>query len=78
MNVRKQVDYSAMFAALDNLMATDLPQVELYCEIGRLVSGRTEKGAAVAVSEYLSSTYSDVSGFSPPEPAPDARVLPHL
>ena len=44
MNVRKPVDYSAMFAVLDTLMATDLPQMELHCEIGRLVSGRTEKG----------------------------------
>ena len=40
MNVRKPIDYSTMFAALDALMAADLPQMELYCEIGRLVSGR--------------------------------------
>ena len=65
MNVRKPVDYSAMFAALDTLMAADLPQMELYCEIGRLVSGRTEKGAAVAAAEYLCDAYPDVSGFSP-------------
>ena len=50
MNVRKPVDYSAMFAALDTLMTADLPQMELYCEIGRLVSGRPEKGAAVAAA----------------------------
>ena len=65
MNVRKPVDYSAMFAALDTLMAADLPQMELYCEIGRLVSGRPEKGAAVAAAEYLCSAYPDASGFSP-------------
>ena len=65
MNVRKPVDYSAMFAVLDTLMATDLPQMELYCEIGRLVSGRTEKGAAVAAAEYLCVAYPDASGFSP-------------
>ncbi len=53
MNVRKPVDYSALFAALDALMAVSLPQMELYCEIGRLVSARPEKGAA----EYLSKTY---------------------
>ncbi|MCI8915648.1 MAG: DUF1016 domain-containing protein [Oscillospiraceae bacterium] len=42
-----------------------LPQMELYREIGRMVCGRTEKGAAVAATEYLHSAYSDVSGFSP-------------
>ena len=28
MNVRKPIDYSAMFAALDTLMAAELPQVK--------------------------------------------------
>ena len=65
MNVRKPVDYSAMFAALDTLMAADLPQMELYCEIGRLVSGRPEKGSAVAAAEYLCGAYPAASGFSP-------------
>ena len=65
MNVRKPVDYSAMFAVLDTLMATDLPQMELHCEIGRLVSGRTEKGAAVAAAEYLCVAYPGATGFSP-------------
>lgn len=65
MNVRKPVDYSAMFAALDTLMAADLPQMELYCEIGRLVSSRRSKGVAVAAAEYLCGAYPDISGFSP-------------
>ena len=65
MNVRKPVDYSAMLEALDTLMAADLPQMELYCEMGRLVSGRPEKGAAVAVAEYLCRAYPDTAGFSP-------------
>ena len=65
MNIRKPIDYSAMFAALDTLMAADPPQMKLYCEIGRLVSGRPEKGAAVAASEYLCGMYPDASGFSP-------------
>lgn len=65
MNVRKPVDYSAMFAVLDTLMTADLPQMKLYSEIGRLVSGRTEKGAAVAAAEYLRVAYSDAVGFSP-------------
>ena len=42
MNIRKPTDYSAMYAALDQLMAVDLPQVELYFEIGRAVSARAE------------------------------------
>ena len=65
MNIRKPTDYTAMFAALDTLMAAQLPQIELYCEIGRLVSGRAEKGATVAASEYLQDTYPATEGFSP-------------
>ena len=65
MDIRKPTDYTAMFAALDALMAAQLPQMEVYCEIGRLVSGRTEKGAAVAASEYLQAAYPAADGFSP-------------
>ena len=65
MNIRKPTDYTTMFAALDALMAAQLPQMELYREIGRVVSGRAEKGAAVAASEYLQMTCPDVEGFSP-------------
>ena len=56
MNIRKPTDYTAMFAALDKLM---------YCEIGRVVSGRAEKGAAVAASEHLQATYPTAEGLSP-------------
>ena len=65
MNIRKPTDYTAMFATLDAAVAAQLPQMELYREIGRLVSGRAEKGAAVAASEYLQMTYPAVEGFSP-------------
>ena len=65
MNIRKPTDYTAMFAALDALMAAQLPQMELYCEIGRVVSRRSEKGAAVAASEYLQAAYPAADGFSP-------------
>ena len=65
MNVRKPTDYSVLFATLDALVAANLPQMELYCEIGRLVSGRPEKGAAVAAAEYLHGAYPDIPGFSP-------------
>ena len=65
MNIRKPTDYSAMYAVLDQLMETTLPQVELYFEIGRVVCARSEKGAAVAASEYLQATYPDATGFFP-------------
>ena len=65
MNIRKPADYSVLFSELDNLMAAQLPQMELYCEIGRVVSGRAERGAAVAVSGYLQDSYPAAEGFSP-------------
>ena len=65
MNIRKPTDYSAMYVALDRLMDEELPQVELYFEIGRAVCTRTEKGAAVAASEYLQAAYTETIGFSP-------------
>ena len=65
MNIRKPADYSTLFSKLDKLMAAQLPQMELYREIGRVVSGRVEKGAAVAASEYLQATYPAAEGFSP-------------
>ena len=65
MNIRKPADYNALFTALDGLIAASLPQMKLYCETGRLVSGRPEKGAAVAAAEYLQRTYPDTAGSSP-------------
>ena len=65
MNIRKPTDYITMFTTLDTLMAAQLPQMELYREIGRVVSDRSEKGAAVAASEYLQATYPTAEGFSP-------------
>ena len=65
MNIRKNSDYSEMYDALDILIAQQLPQMELYCKIGKAVCRRTEKGAAVMASEYLNKNYPDVKGFSP-------------
>lgn len=65
MNIRKPADYSNLFSELDKLMTAQPSQMELYCEIGRVVSGRVEKGAAVAASEYLQDTYPATEGFSP-------------
>ena len=49
-NVRKNTDYSAMFIDLEALLSGKLPQMKLYYEIGKLVSARPEKGAAVAAA----------------------------
>lgn len=65
MNIRKPVDYSAMYTALDMAFAANLPQMELYCEIGHIVSARPEKGAAVMAAEYLQERVPGYSGFSP-------------
>ena len=65
MNIRKVVDYSAMFAALETVMAAELPQMELYCEAGKIICARSEKGAAVAAAEFLKERYPDMTGFSP-------------
>lgn len=65
MNIRKNVDYSEMYSMLDALMGRQLPQMELYCAIGKAVCRRSEKGAAVMAAEYLHENYPDVPGFSP-------------
>lgn len=65
MNVRKNIDYSALFAAVDKAVRATLPQMKLYWEIGRLVCERPEKGAAVAVAEHLQTEFPDAKGFSP-------------
>lgn len=38
--------------------------MELYCEFGRLICSRPEKGAAVAAAAYLAEKYPDQAGFS--------------
>lgn len=43
MNIRKAVDYSTMFATLESVMKADLPQMELYCEVGKIVCTRSER-----------------------------------
>ena len=65
MNIRKSIDYTELYEALDGLMTRQLPQMELYCGIGKAVCRRREKGAAVMASEYLNQHYTDVKGFSP-------------
>ena len=57
MNIRKNIDYSAMFAALDAALTAEMPQMQLCCELGRIVCSRPEKGAAVAAAEHLHSRF---------------------
>lgn len=65
MNTRKNIDYSDLYAGIDKAIAAGLPQMELYLELGKLVSSRPEKGAAVRAAEYLAQQYPDLTGFSP-------------
>ena len=65
MNIRKSIDYSMMYAAIDVLMQSKLEQTKLFCEIGKVIDERPEKGAAVAAAEYINAAFPDRSGFSP-------------
>ena len=65
MNVRKPVDYGTMYRELTAILAQNLPQmIEIYA-IGKVISQRPEKGAAVAAAEFLQANFHDRTGFSP-------------
>ena len=65
MNVREPVDYGTMYRELTAILAQNLPQmVEVYA-IGKAISQRPEKGAAVAAAEFLQAKFPDRTGFSP-------------
>ena len=65
MNVRKPVDYGTMYRELTAILAQNLPQmIEIYA-IGKTISQRPEKGAAVAAAEFLRANFPDRTGFSP-------------
>ena len=65
MNIRKPVDYSQMYEALDDLLVSSMEQTKLFCEIGKVIDERPEKGAAVAAADYITATYPNKRGFSP-------------
>lgn len=65
MNIRKSIDYSDLYAGIDRAVAAGLAQMELYLELGKLVSSRPEKGAAVMAAEYINTNYPNRTGFSP-------------
>ena len=43
MNIRKTVDYSTMFAALESAMEADLPQMEFTARLARLSASARKK-----------------------------------
>ena len=65
MNVRKPVDYGAMYRELAAILTQNLPQMEEVCAIGKSISQRPEKGAAVAAAEFLQVNFPERTGFSP-------------
>ena len=65
MNVRKPVDYGTMYRELTAILGQNLPQmIEIYA-IGKTISQRPEKGAAVVAAEFLQTNFPDRAGFSP-------------
>ena len=65
MNVRKPVDYGTMKRELTAILAQNLPQMDEIYAIGKAISQRPEKGAAVAAAEFLQANFPDRTGFSP-------------
>ena len=65
MNVRKPVDYGTMYRELTAILAQNLPQMDEVYAIGKAISQRPEKGAAVAAAEFLQANFPDRTGFSP-------------
>ena len=65
MNVRKPVDYGTMYRELTAILAQNLPQMDEIHAIGKVISQRPEKGAAVAAAEFLQANFPDRTGFSP-------------
>ena len=65
MNVRKPVDYGAMYRELVAILAQNLPQMDEVYAIGKAINQRPEKGAAVAAAEFMQANFPDRTGFSP-------------
>jgi len=65
MNVRKPVDYGTMYRELTTIPAKNLPHMIEIHAIGKVISQRLEKGAAVAAAGFLQANFPDRTGFSP-------------
>ena len=61
MNVRKPAEYGTIYRKLTAI----LPQMDEMYAIGKAISQRPEKGAAVAAAEFLQANFPDRTGFSP-------------
>ena len=65
MNIRKTVDYGMMYRELTAILSQNLSQMDEVYAIGKAISQRSEKGAAVAAAEFLQANFPDRTGFSP-------------
>ena len=65
MNIRKNINYTAMYARIDEAMQAELHTMARYFAIGQAVAERPEKGAAVAAAEYIQKNWPDERGYSP-------------
>ena len=65
MNVRKPVDYGTMYRELTAILTQNLPQLDEVYAIGKAISQRPEKGAAVMAADFLQANFPDRTGFSP-------------
>ena len=65
MNIRKPVDYGTMYRELTAILTQNLPQMDEVYAIGKAISQRPEKDAAVAAAEFLQANFPDRTGFSP-------------
>ena len=65
MNVRKPANYGTMHRKLVAILVQNLPQMDEVYAIGKAISQRPEKGAAVAAAEILQANFPDRTGFSP-------------
>ena len=54
-----------MYRELTAILAQNLSQMEEVYAIGKAISQRSEKGAAVAAAEFLQANFLDRTGFSP-------------
>ena len=63
MNVRKPVDYGTMYRELTAILTQNLSQMDEVYAIGKAISQRPEKGAAVAAAEFLQANFPDRAGF---------------
>ena len=57
MNVRKPVDYGAMYRELSAILAQNLPQMDEVYAIGKVISQRPEKSTAVVAAESLQANF---------------------